>query len=215
MNRKLTALFFATIALLGTAGAQSGAFAGQTPVNAALKQTLSSRNAKPGQEITATTEKPVTLGSTTIPKGSLLMGHVVDVTKHSKETPDGSLTVVFDHIKPKSGGDGVAIRASVYRISLSENQILGQHRDVDSGMRGTASELNTTSAQREITDLEARTVQGLQSSANAPVRVVSAVPGVSLSAVASEEKSGIMTARNADVDLGASMEMVVGVSPKQ
>ncbi len=55
-------------------------------------------------------------------------------------------------------------------------------------------------------------VQGMQSDANAPVQVVSAVPGVALSAVVSDQKSGIMTAKNSDVELGASMEMVIGVS---
>ena len=196
-----------------TASAQSGAFAGEVPVNVSLKQALSSRNAKVGQEITAMLEKPATIDSTTLPKGSILQGHVVDVTKHTKATPNGSLTIIFDHAKPKNG-EPVAIRASVYRISLSEDQVLAQRRDVDMGMRGTAAERNTTSAIRENTDQDNRSVQGMQSEPGAAVQVVSAVPGVALSAVSGEARSGIMTAKNADVDLGAGLEMVVGVALK-
>lgn len=214
MNATLGTLALISALFTTNAQAQSGAFAGQVPVNAALKQTLTSRSAKPGQEITAVTEKPVTIGSLTLQRGSLLLGHVVDVTRHTKASPNGSLVIVFDHAKPKNG-DPVEIRSSVYRISLSDNQILAQRRDVDMGMRGSAAEQNTTSAVRAGTDHDNNMVQGMQSDANAPVQVVSAVPGVALSAVASDSKSGIFTAKNADVELGASMEMVVGVAVKQ
>lgn len=215
MNAKLSTLALITALSAGYVQAQTGAFAGQVAVDASLKQALTSRSAKQGQDITAVTEKPATLGSMALPKGSLLLGHIVDVTKHTKTTPNGSLVVVFDHVKPKGGGDPVEIRASIYRIALSDNQIEAQRHDADMGMRGSAAERNTTSAVRGATDRDSHTVQGLQSDANAPVQVVSAVPGVALSAVASDTKSGIMTAQNADVELGASMEMVVGVALKQ
>lgn len=208
-----------TVALLsalcfGSIHAQSGAFTGQVPVNAELKGSLSSRNAKAGQEISAMLEKPATIDGTTFPKGSMLLGHVVDATKHTKGSPNGSLTVVFDHMKPKNG-DPVSIRSSIYRIALSDNQIVAQHRDVDMGMRGSAAEVNTTSAVRESTDRDGRTVQGMQSGAGAAVQVVSAIPGVALSAVVSDERSGIMTAQNSDVDLASGTELVVGVTVKQ
>jgi hypothetical protein len=47
------------------------------------------------------------------------------------------------------------------------------------------------------------------------VQVVSGISGVSLSAVASDTKSGIMTSKNQDVELPASMDMVLGVSLTQ
>jgi hypothetical protein len=207
----ILAAFFGTL----SAQAQSGAFANQTPVNVALKKVLSSRNAKPGQDISATVEKPVTIGSVTLEKGSMLLGHVVEASKHTKDAPDASLTIVFDKATvKKSGGDPVAITASVYRISLSEDQVLASKHDLDAGMRGTASGMNTTQAVKPGFDAMDRTVQGSVSAAGAPVRVVSAVPGVMLSAVASDQKSAILSAKNADVDLGAGLEMVVGVAVK-
>lgn len=204
----------ALVFALGSAAAQSGAFSGQVPVNAALKGGLSSRNAKVGQAISAVLEKPATIDGTAFPRGSMLLGHVVDVTKHAKTSPNGSLTVVFDHIKPKSG-DPVAVHASIYRIALSDDQITAQRHDVDMGMRGSAAEMNTTSAVRGGIDQNANSVQGMQSGSNAPVQVVSAIPGVALSAVVSDEKSGIMSAQNADVDLASGTELVVGVKVKQ
>jgi hypothetical protein len=191
---------------------QSG-FTGQVPVNVALKKSLSSADAKVGQEISAVTEKPVTINGTQFPRGSVLLGHVVDVTKHTKENPNGSLTIVFDHAQPKKG-DAIAIRSSVYQIALSDSQIQGQRRDVDMGMRGSAAEMNTTSAVREGTDQDSHSVQGSVSAGGAPVRVVSAIPGVALSAVASDEKSGIMSSQNKDVELASGTEMVIGVAAK-
>jgi len=216
MNAKLSTFALISVLLCAVSSAQdapSGPFAGQVPVNASLKKPLTSKDAKVDQEISATTEKPLTIDTTTFPKGTVLLGHVVDVTKHTKETPDGSITVVFDHAQPKKG-DPIAIRSSIYKISLSENQVLGQRQDVDSGMRGTQAEAYGTAALRESTDQEGRSVQAHQSKAGAPVQVISAVPGVALSAVASDSKSGIMTAQGHDVELGAGLELVIGVALK-
>jgi uncharacterized protein (DUF2141 family) len=216
MNVKLHTIALIALLSCGVSLAQdapSGPFAGQVPVNASLKKFLTSKDAKVGQEITATTEKPVTLNNVTLPKGTLLLGHVVDVTKHTKETPNGSLTVVFDHMQQKKG-DPLAIRASIYKISMSEGQVLGGRPDVDMGMRGSQSEKYTTADVRETTDMEGRTVKGTTSAANAPVRVISLVPGVALSAVASDTKSGIMTSANKDVELDGGLELVIGVAAK-
>jgi hypothetical protein len=207
----LTALFLC--ASLMAQDAPSGPFAGQVPVNAALKKSLSSRDTKVGQEISATTEKAVTINGTTLAKNTILLGHVVDVTKHGSGSPNGSITVVFDHAQPKKG-DPIPIRASIYRISMSDSQIQSSRRDVDMGMRGSAAEAYGTAAIREGSDQDERSVQGSGSKAGAPVRVVSAIPGITLSAVASAEKSGILSAPNHDVDLDSGTELVVGVALK-
>jgi hypothetical protein len=190
----------------------SGAFAGQVPVSAALKKTLSSKDSKVGQEISAVIEKPVTIGTTELPKGSLLLGHVVSLTPHTKDTPNGSITIVFDHAQPKKGSP-VDITSSVYKISLSADQLKAQQPDTDAGMRGSANEARAK-AQFEDNGLHDPTTTGLVSKAGAPVQVVSAVPGVALSAVASDTKSAIMTARNENVFLDTGTELVVGVKLK-
>ncbi len=191
----------------------SGAFEGQVPVNCTLKKALSSRDAKVGQEIAAVTEKATTINGVSIPRGSLLTGHVVDATPFKKGENGGSLTIVFDKMEPKKG-TAFPVDASVYRIELSENQILGQKQNVDMGMRGSAAEQQTTSAVRGGSDNMENHVTGMQSGAGAPVHVVSAIPGVALSAVAGGEKSGIMLAPKDNVDLAGSTRMVIGVKAK-
>jgi hypothetical protein len=191
----------------------SGAFAGQVPVSAALKKTLSSKDSKVDEEISAVIEKPVTIGTTELPKGSLLLGHVVSLTPHTKDTPNGSITIVFDHAQPKKGSP-VDITSSVYKISLSVDQARAQQPDVDMGMRGSANEAQATQAVEHNTGLQDPKIDGMVSKAGAPVQVVSAVPGVALSAVASDDKSAIMTSRNRDVFLDGGTELVVGVKLK-
>jgi hypothetical protein len=191
----------------------SGPFAGQVPVNCTLKKALSTRNAKVGEAITAVTEKPTTVNGVAIPRGSVLTGHVVDSTPYKKGGQSASLTVVFDKLEPKKG-TAFPIEASVYQIGLSDNQTQGQRHDADMGMRGSAAEMNTTSAVRGGADQMNNTVQGSESAEGAPVHVVSAVPGVALSAAAGGERSAIMTASKQDVELAGGASLVVGVKAK-
>ena len=190
-----------------------GAFEGQRPVNCTLKKSLSSRDAKVGQEIAAVTEKPTTINGVAIPRGSLLTGHVVDATPYKKGENGGSLTIVFDKMEPKKG-TAFPVETSVYRIALSENQIIGQRQDQDLGMRGSAAEQQTTSAVRGGSDNMDNHVTGTESASGAPVHVVSAIPGIALSAVAGGQKSAVMLAPKDDVNLAGSTEMVIGVKAK-
>jgi hypothetical protein len=189
--------------------APSGAFAGLVSVAASLKSTVSSKDAKVGQVVIATVEIPATVNGTALGRGTQILGHVVDVTKHTKESPDGSLTILFDEVKPKKG-DAMKIRASIFRIMPSENMMLAQRTDASSGMRGTQNDVNTA-----VMRQNENTVHATQSADGAPVQVVSGIGGVALSAVANDDKSGIMTAKNKDVELPVSMDMVIGVALKQ
>ena len=193
--------------------APTGAFAGLVSVDASLKATVYSKDAKVGQAVLATMEKPATIGGTALPRGTVLVGHVVEVMKHSKETPDGAISILFDQAKPKKG-DPINIRASIFKIMPSENMMLARRTDVTSGMVGAAGTDTNTALLRQNTDKDPK-VSGLQSAPGAPVQVVSAMPGIALSAVAGDSSSGIMTAKNQDVELPASMDMVIGVSLKQ
>lgn len=194
--------------------APTGAFAGLVSVDASLKARVSSNDAKVGQAVMATLERPATIGGTLLPRGTVLAGRVVEVTKHSKDTPDGSISILFDQAKPKKG-DPINIRASIFKILPSENMLLAQRTDVSGGLRGGAAGDANTALLRQNTDKNDHTVSGLQSAAGAPVQVVSGIQGVALAAVADDKNSGIMTSKNHDVELPASMDMVIGVSLKQ
>jgi hypothetical protein len=217
MTTKLRLLSFLIVLSCVYARAQdapTGVFAGLVSVNASLKAGISSKDAKAGQTVMATLESPATIGGTLLPRGTMLVGHVVDVTKHSKDTPNGSISILFDQAKPKKG-DLINVRASIFKIWPSENMMLARQTDVTAGMRGAPTTTNVDNALlRQNIDKMSQTVSGMQSAAGAPVQVVSGISGVALSAVGGDSKSGIMTAKNQDVVLSASMDMVIGVSLK-
>jgi hypothetical protein len=208
MNLKLGAFTLIAAISCGAAWSQSNPFAGQTPVKAELKKSFSSRD-KVGAEFSATTLQDITLGTTKVPKGSILAGHVVDTTRHSKDTPNGSVTIVFDHITPKKG-DAMAITSSLYKILPAEDSM--QRMDAP-GMRGQASEQNAAAAIRPTDDANNKIVNGMISPSSAPIQVASYIPGVAISAVASDTKSGVLVAKNSDVDMLAGMQVVIGVAP--
>jgi hypothetical protein len=194
--------------------ASTGAFAGLVSVNVSLKGNVSSRDAKAGQIVMTTVETPATVGGTVLPRGTMLIGHVVDVIKHSKETPDGLISILFDQAKPKKG-EPINIRGSIFKIMLSDANLHAQNTDTASGMRGAAGTDMNTAVMRSNIDQNNHTGKGMQSVTDAPVQVMSTIHGVALSAVAGDDKSGIMTAKNQDVDLPASMDLVIGVALKQ
>lgn len=209
--RMTVGLAIVAVGLLSTAAmAQepSGAFAGQVAVSCTLKKPLSSRNAKVGQDITATTEHPAKVNGTEIPRGSVLTGHVVDVTPNKKGGPSGSLTIVFDELEPKKG-TAFPVEASMYQIALSENQVNEQRNVASMGTQESTAEQQTTGAVRNGMDQLNNPV-----GADGTVTVSSAIPGVSLSAVTGGATSGIVTAKSGDVDLAGGTRMVVGVKSK-
>jgi hypothetical protein len=194
--------------------APTGAFAGLVSVNTTLKSRIYSKDVKIDQPVIATVEDPATVGGTVLARGTILVGRVVSVTRHSKESPDGSISILFEQLKPKKG-DPININASIFKILPSENMMLAQRNDVTGGMRGTAASDNNAPMLHQSSDKADHTLRGTQSTANAPVQVFSGIEGVALSAVASGSSSGIMTSKNRDVELPASMDMVVGISLKQ
>lgn len=207
---RLALIPFLFCAISPAQDAPGGAFANQVPVNASLKKELNSKAVKVGEPFTAAVENPVTIHNTTLPKGTLLLGHVVDVTPHTKETPNASITIVFDHAQVKKA-DPIPISASVYKISFSEGQLRGQRTDVDTGMRGSRPSSSTASQVRALNDQQSHTVRGSQAATGAPVQVVSMIPGVALAAVASDTKSAVFSSEKHDVEIGAGTELVVGV----
>ena len=87
------------------------------PVTGELEKKLDSKNAKPGDPvILKTTEKATTADGVVIPKGSRIIGHVIDVQAHSKETPNARLTIQFDQAEIK-GGQTLPIQTVMESVS--------------------------------------------------------------------------------------------------
>ncbi|MGO9339485.1 MAG: hypothetical protein ACLPY1_18455 [Terracidiphilus sp.] len=101
---------------------------------AKIAANLSSKNAKPGDIVTAKTVKPGKLtDGTDIPKGSMLIGKVAGV--RSKKEGDGTSLLIFrfDQIEPK-GGAAIPIQCLVTAIgpnlgpksSIGYNSVMGR-----------------------------------------------------------------------------------------
>ena len=80
MKTKLAAFTLIAAMSCGAAWAQSNPFAGQNSVKVEVKKTFGSKD-KAGAEIKRQSRpsEDVTIGSTKLPKGSILAGHIVDV----------------------------------------------------------------------------------------------------------------------------------------
>jgi hypothetical protein len=193
---------FALIATIscGATWAQSNPFAGQTPVNTVLKKPFSSRD-KAGAEISVTTDQDVTIGTTKLPKGSILLGHIVDATKHSKDDPDSLIIIVFETATPKKGAP-IPITASVLKLTPADD-----NGEPVAGIQFKNPVIN------EVLDTNGKVVKGMISATSAPIPVMSSIPTIAIGTETSKGKSGVFGAKNADVELQAGMHLILGVAP--
>lgn len=127
------AITLATAGLLALAGAAQHAnrlfkqAAGQGDVastglagaamQAELAKSIDAKKARPGEEISAKLSQDVISGGEVVlPKGTRLIGHVLEVQAHSKEHPESRLVLVFDKAVPKRGQE-MAISAVIVAIA--------------------------------------------------------------------------------------------------
>jgi hypothetical protein len=104
--------------------AQAGAAAGEaqgaralTIVPTELMGKIDTKKASVGQAITTIVSHPVTLADgTELPKGTKVMGHVVQVKAHSKEDPGSVLGLAFDSAVIK-GGKTIALRTAIRNVA--------------------------------------------------------------------------------------------------
>ncbi len=103
-------------AILNHHGLPSGVFQGE------LRGNINSRTAKPGDGVNLTLLKPTTLpDGVVIPKGAVVLGHVVQAAPHTKTYKNGAVLLTFDKIERK-GAPEFALFAliSVIAPSMSE-----------------------------------------------------------------------------------------------
>src|SRR3979490_460539 len=82
----------------------SANLASGSSVNAVLTKPVDSRHTKPGDPVSArTTQNARTEGSTSIPKGSTLMGHVSDAHAAAEGQAGSSVGIVFDKAGTRDG----------------------------------------------------------------------------------------------------------------
>lgn len=115
----------------GSASATSAASAqnGQTnaslgsgaAINAELTAPVDSKKAKPGDPIAARTTEPTkSNGTTVIPKGSKLVGHVTQASARAKGDSESALGIVFDKAILKNGQE-VPLNVAIQALASGES----------------------------------------------------------------------------------------------
>ncbi|HEX4485590.1 MAG TPA: hypothetical protein VH088_04950 [Terriglobales bacterium] len=119
-------IFFAVIALAASCLAQtptdiaaSGAtkILPGTVIPVELTKSLDAKKAKAGDKIEAKTSVDLlSQGKIVIARNSKIEGHVVSAKPHTKDSPDSQLTIAFDRITMKGGGE-FPLSASIQAIA--------------------------------------------------------------------------------------------------
>lgn len=140
-----------------------------------LRNEIDAKRAKAGQVVTLTLRQNLTLtDGTVLPKGTYIEGHVEEAVKHSKETPNGSASVVFEMAK----GKGVQMPVMVMVRALAPStEAQGQVRGMNAGVIGGTANAGGDGGMGHAVIGQNTTQSGL--------------PGVTLSAA--KGVSGVMT----------------------
>lgn len=218
----------------------AGQVSSEQAVNAELRNTVDSKHAKVGDQITAVTREQSVLNGTKLPKGTTLTGHITDVAAHSKSNATGSLGMVFDQARLKDGTT-IPIHTTLRGLAPSPNAQAAAQSDMDMGAAAATRGVDTSAGMQGSTAARGggllggarSTVGGIANDtgaiAGSTVRGVgqtvgavggtaasgmSSIPGVNLSAGADATTSGMVSAQGRDVRLDDGTRMSLGISTR-
>jgi hypothetical protein len=107
---------FASLVIAAAGGAQST----QHAVPATLLASIDAQKTKTGDEVSAQTGEDVkSEGRILVPKGSRLVGHVIEVKARTDDQPTSQIVLTFDSVVMKDGKD-IPVTASVASISRAQ-----------------------------------------------------------------------------------------------
>src|SRR6202020_51721 len=110
-----------------------------------LHTDLTSKGSKVGQEVKATTQQPVTLSTgEKLPKGTLFLGSVVAISKHTKEKPNGAVSIEFHQGLPK-GESPVSLIVKLVKLAPSDTDDSAPLPNSNGNMASLASNSGGTS----------------------------------------------------------------------
>ena len=168
-----------------------------------LHTDLTSKSSKVGQEVKATTQQSVTLSTgEKLPKGTLFLGSVVAISKHTKDKPNGAVSLEFHQALPK-GESPVSLIVKVVKLAPSDTDDSAPLPNSNGNMVSLASNSGGT-AQMAYQNNERTEDRG--KSANS-----STIDGVYLSP--STQSSGIVFALGDDVYLDHDAHLTVVMAP--
>ena len=107
-----------------TAGNYNAMLAQGTAMNAELTRPVDSRHGKPGDPITARTTQPArTEDGMTIPKGSLLQGHMTEAHARGQDQPNASMGIVFDKVVTKGGHEMALGNLAIQALAAADSSL--------------------------------------------------------------------------------------------
>jgi hypothetical protein len=131
----------ATASGAAQAGQNGTALAGGSTFNAALSAPLDSKKCKPGDPVNARTTEPAKSdGKTVFPKGTKLVGHVLQASARGKGDSESALGIVFDKAILKNGEE-VPVNVAIQAIASAETSARAAGSDIDTmgGMGSSAA----------------------------------------------------------------------------
>ena len=222
---------------------QSAAASSTTDVQAALKTPIDARHAKVGEEVSAVTRNDASLSGTRLPKGSLLVGHITDVAAKSGSSANSSVSMLFDQARLKDGttvplhatlrslapaahmqadadddagfgagpaSGGMSARTSASPRTPSAGGLIGGATSATRGAIGGVTDTASTVTRSAASDVGRAT----DATANAAMRGVSSLPGVSVSTAADASTSGTVAAQGRNLHLDSGTQLTLGLSTR-
>ena|GEM_PF-1780930 len=202
-------------------------------VSAELTKGIDSKKARVGDEINAKTTSPAKLpDGTDLPKGTKLVGNVVDVTAKSKEQKNSHLVLALNRVVLKDGHE-VPIRSAVTSVTAPANAPMDMSSG-GGGMGGAAAPSASAgsaggsgssagaspapSAPAMSSDAGSSQAQSAQGAMlkNSQDRVaVGNKPNVMLSAPTTPESAGVLDAAGENISLDSGTKLTLNVIPAQ
>jgi hypothetical protein len=169
-----------------------------------LHTSLTSKGSKVGQEVRATAQRLITLpDGQKLPKGTLFLGTVVAISKHSKDKPNGAVSLEFHQALPK-GENPVPVLVKVVKLAPADT---GDDTTTLPNSNGHMASLAANSGGSALLDSQLNDRSNLQGKFNN----LSSIDGVYLSL--STQSSGIVFALGDDVYLDPDVQLSVLVAP--
>ncbi|MDE1177198.1 MAG: hypothetical protein PW789_11440 [Edaphobacter sp.] len=210
---------------------QTAAQVQATSLEAEFTKNIDTKKAKAGDEVDAKTTADAKLpDGNAIPKGTRLVGNVVEVTPKSKEQKNSHLVISLNRAVTKDGKD-MPIRAAVTSVT---GPAMAQSMDMPSpggGMApsagggggssagasgGGASSAPSSQPMPTATgSTEASAQQGAMLKSAQDRVPVGNMPNVMLSAPTTPESAGVLDAQNQNISISNGTKFTVNVSPAQ
>jgi len=122
-----------------TANSPEASNAQVRPVEGQLEKKLDAKHARPGDPVVLkTTDKATIANGVIIPKGSKIVGHVVDAAPAGKGSANSKLTLQFDRAQLK-GGQTLAIQTVLQSVAPESSSAMAQDPAAASGGAATVA----------------------------------------------------------------------------